>query len=174
MAEQLAPPTQISPILAARIRGMLQPGGLRTDEPRELQIEDVAPFPASRGDFIAENLLRWYAARAASHHAATRETCHRVIADGPSKAVAQQMHRNTEAGGANLAAALLLHLIMAKAPDLAAEAADLLWAVTPEHGALNGEWEDVAYALLRRHGVAEGHVVIAADPIDLTETQAAG
>ncbi|MFC3504828.1 hypothetical protein ACFOOK_28205 [Micromonospora krabiensis] len=53
------------------------------------------------------------------------------------------------------------------------DAPTLLWDLTPEAGALNGEWEEWLVEVLVRYGVNPGYIDPAYDPDDFTEALAA-
>lgn len=44
-----------------------------------------------------------------------------------------------------------MHLIVTEAPELAERALNVVFGIIPDRGALNGEWEDAAKALLREY-----------------------
>lgn len=136
-----------------------------------IRVHDVAPMPYDRENWTAETLIKHYAARAASLNEATHRSVssHPRDTDSPAfQRAVLQTARLSESANAHLAAALLLRIIATRTAGIHALIEDTLtelWEVTPEAGALDGEWVDAANDIIGHYGI-EGWQ-IAPEPCDL-------
>lgn len=124
-----------------------------------IRVHDVAPMPYDRENWTAENLIRHFAARAASLNEATRQSVMSHPRDVESRAfqrAVMQTARLSESASAHLAVAMLLRIVATRTAGihrLVLDTLDELWNVTPEAGALNGEWVDAANEILASFGI---------------------
>jgi hypothetical protein len=102
-------------------------------------------LPTTRETWTTSQLINHYAHRASIH----QNALYQVDPTGPLYA------QHCETARATLHTAVLLAAV--KGTDLEARVLQQLWDITPDCGALNGEWEDAADALLREHGAVEAN-----------------
>lgn len=135
-----------------------------SEQTEPVRVHDVAPMPYDHDEWTAENLIRHYAARAASLSEATHQTVLAMPSDPTSPAFrrnAMQTARLSEAANAHLAVATLLHIIATRTAGIHGLVEETLTEL------LNGEWVDQAYGLLGRYGVKVD--LMAPEPCDLDD-----
>ncbi|GGM26916.1 hypothetical protein GCM10011608_09630 [Micromonospora sonchi] len=123
------------------------------------QANKIAPIPAVENDATRTAWIRHYAALALAAYAALR-------------AETSDLPRNPQPGSrpdigylavlANSATAATAAL------DDSGDAPNLIWDLTPEAGALNGEWEEWLAEVLVKRGINPGHIDPDLDPADFT------
>lgn len=106
----------------------------------------VAPLPERREDATVDVWVRYFAALALAAHAGFAEMLHEV----------EKLDENTPSPPGTLA--LLINLAVAAQSAVIAlqetgEEAGAIWDLTPELGALNGEWEGYLASTLDGLGV---------------------
>lgn len=117
----------------------------------------VAPEPTSRTGATNSAWIRHYAAQALAAWAAlSNET--RNLPRNPEPGSRPDIGYLAMAAVASTTAAVAL-----ARPDIAA---GLIWDLTPEAGALNGEWEDWLTEVLVEHGINPGDIHPGLDPAD--------
>lgn len=120
----------------------------------------LAPRPSTREDAAAKHAwVRHYAAQALAAHA-TLQAVAGSAASGTRKS-RPDIGYLALLGQTSVAAAVAF-LGPIDAPTQ-------LWDLTPELGALNGEWEEWLTSVLVRHGVNPGHIDPAYNPADFAE-----
>lgn len=120
--------------------------------------EQVAPAPTTRD---GANRVTW-----AKHYAATALAAYVTF-----RAETRALPRNPEAGsrpdlGYLILAAVSATTAAAALVDQSNTTPKLIWDLTPEAGALNGEWEEWLADILVQHGVNPGDIDPDLDPAD--------
>lgn len=109
----------------------------------------LAPVPATREDATKHAWVRYYAAQALAALAVLNAEC-RDLPPKPKPGSRPDIGYLGMLAQSSMAAALAF-LGPLNAPGL-------LWDLTPELGALNGEWEEWLTDALVRYGVNPGHI----------------
>ena len=117
----------------------------------------LAPQPATRDTATRDAWVRHYAAQALAACAHLRAECRNLPPD-PEPGSHPDIGYLGMLAQASMAAAVAF-LGPLNAPTL-------LWDLTPEAGALNGEWEDWLTDVLVRYGINPGHIDPDLDPAD--------
>jgi hypothetical protein len=125
--------------------------------------DQIAPEPASRDQATAEAWARHYCAMALAAHVAFRTAIRNFKPDG-TQARPELGLLTCAAVGYASAAVALLH------PE---DAPGLIWDITPEAGALNGEWEDWLDDTLVHLGINPAHIDPDLDATDFNPQQSA-
>jgi hypothetical protein len=121
---------------------------------------DLAPLPATREDATRHAWVQHYAATALAAYATLRVEC-RTIAPNPEAGSRPDIgYLSLLANAATSAAVALLGAI---------DAPGLIWDLTPEAGALNGEWEEWLAEILVRYGINPGDIDPNLNPADFAE-----
>lgn len=113
----------------------------------------LAPQPKTREEATADGWARYYAAEAVATNAYLRQILNQ---DGPPKGDISFI-----VGVSVAATAVALALTTSRE-----EIAEKLWDITPELGALNGEWEEEMIDLLDRLSVNPADIDPDLDPAD--------
>ena len=122
--------------------------------------DKLAPVPATREDATRHAWVRHYAATALAAYATLR-TEFRTLTPSPEPGSRPDIGYLSMLGvAATSAAVALLGAI---------DAPGLIWDLTPEAGALNGEWEEWLAEVLVRYGVNPGDIDPDLDPADFAE-----
>ncbi|MBM0275349.1 hypothetical protein [Micromonospora tarensis] len=122
--------------------------------------EQHAPAPTTREGANRETWVKHYAAQALAAYAMFR-------------AETRTLPRNAEPDsrpdlGYLILAAVSSTAVVAALTDQTDYAPKLIWDLTPEAGALNGEWEDWLTDVLVRRGINPGLIDPDVDPADFT------
>lgn len=120
--------------------------------------EQVAPAPTSREAATREAWIRHYAAQALAAYAEFRDRI-RTIEPNPQPGSRPDLGVLSLIATTSTAAAVGLIYTEDYAPGL-------IWDLTPEAGALNGEWEDWLDDVLVRHGVNPADIDPHLNPAD--------
>ncbi len=115
---------------------------------------DIAPPPNMEEEATTETWMRYYVAQALATYTAFRDAVGTVEKD-PVPGSRPDM---VSLAVASTAAAVAID----GSPDVAAK----LWELTPEHGALNGEWEDWLIERAVHLGINPAHINHYLDPAD--------
>ncbi|MEU0078414.1 hypothetical protein ABZY58_11005 [Micromonospora tulbaghiae] len=110
----------------------------------------LAPQPATRETATRDAWIRHYAAEALAALAVFHTEINAHLAARPATGSRHDLGYLTLAAEAAIAAAVAL--------TDPADAPGLIWDLTPELGALNGEWQDWLVETLVKHGVNPGHI----------------
>lgn len=135
---------------------------------------NIAPQPKTEAEATTEAWLRHYAVRAQSLYAAYRVT---MDAFFKSPTGSEEYHRLGRQMGTQVESALAHQMVAYLLATTAAlpgadERAQGIWDLTPELGALNGEWEDQLAGLLGGLGIDwDG---ISPDPSDVPAVERDG
>ncbi|MFG2046162.1 hypothetical protein ACGFIW_01860 [Micromonospora sp. NPDC048935] len=121
----------------------------------------LAPPPATRDAATRDAWVRHYAADALAAYATFRDAIRTVTPTTAGGSRPDLGYLTLAATAATAAAAALT--------DRTDYAPELIWDLTPELGALNGEWEDWLVDVLVRRGVNPGHIDPAYNPADFAE-----
>ncbi|MDH6460139.1 hypothetical protein M2302_000290 [Micromonospora sp. A200] len=121
----------------------------------------IAPAPATREGANRETWAKHYAAQALACWAAFRAEI-RSLTPNPEPGSRPDL-------GYLALAAVASTTAVAALTDQTDYAPTLIWDLTPEAGALNGEWEEWLADVLVRYGVNPGHIDPDLDPADFTE-----
>jgi hypothetical protein len=113
--------------------------------------ERLAPVPYDPGQSTRDAWIRHFAALGLAAHVAFRAALGR-LSDGPKEDWRPDLGYLAEIGVAATAAAAAL---VADSPE---EAPSLIYSLTPEAGALNGEWMDWLYDVLEARGINPAHI----------------
>ncbi|MFC4146592.1 hypothetical protein ACFO0M_10025 [Micromonospora mangrovi] len=125
----------------------------------------LAPQPATRDTATRDAWIRHYAAEALAAYAVFQTEINAHLAAGPHAGSRLDLgYLILAAGAATTTAAALAD---------PADAPNLIWDLTPEAGALNGEWQDWLVETLVKHGVNPGHIDREYDPDDFADALAA-
>lgn len=120
----------------------------------------IAPAPTSRDGANRTTWVKHYAAQALALYATAR-------------AEFRTLQPNPEAGSRPDLGYLMLAAVSSTTAVAAlidpADAPKLIWDLTPEAGALNGEWEEWLTDVLVRHGINPADVDPDLDPADLAD-----
>jgi hypothetical protein len=116
-----------------------------SDHPAFDAAERLAPQPETREEATTEAWLRHYAAQAMAAHAAFRDALPPMW-PSPDMESRPELGYLVTIGVASTTAAIALS-------TRPADVAGLIWDLTPEAGALNGEYVDWLADLLDHHGI---------------------
>lgn len=119
--------------------------------------ERIAPTPATREDATRGPWVRHYAAAALACWATFRREI-RNLTPNPEPG------SRPDLGYLALAATSATAAVVALTNPV--DAPELIWDLTPEAGALNGEYEDWLTNVLVRYGINPGHIDPDLDPAD--------
>jgi hypothetical protein len=119
----------------------------------------IAPPPATRDEAARDAWVRYYAAQALAAFATFRAES-RVLQSNPEPGSRPDLGYLTMAAVASTTAVIAL-VDPTDAPTM-------IWDLTPELGALNGEWEEWLADVLVRHGINPGHIDPDLNPADFT------
>ncbi|MEU8023774.1 hypothetical protein AB0B88_16315 [Micromonospora haikouensis] len=119
---------------------------------------NLAPQPETREVATADSWVRHYAAIALAAYAQQRAEFRTLPANPVPGSRPELGYLGLLAVSATAAAVTLLHT-----EDYAP---GLIWDLTPEAGALNGEWEEWLADVLVRRGINPGHIDPDLDPAD--------
>lgn len=121
----------------------------------------VAPAPETREGANRETWVKYYAAVALAAYATFRAEI-RTLTPRPAPGSRPDLGYLMEAATSATAAAAAL-------TDQTDYAPKLIWDLTPESGAFNGEWEEWLADVLVRRGINPGHIDPDLNPDDFTE-----
>jgi hypothetical protein len=124
----------------------------------------LAPVPDSRDTATRDAWVRYYAAQALAALAVLNDEC-RNLPPNPAPGSRPDIGYLGMLAQASMAAAVAF-LGPLDAPAR-------VWDLSPELGALNGEWEEWLTDVLVRYGVNPGHIDPAYNPADFTPAVAA-
>jgi hypothetical protein len=122
--------------------------------------DNLAPVPDSRDDATNHAWIRHYAAQALAAYATLRAEC-RNLPRNPEPGSRPDIGYLSMAAQASTAAAVAL-LGPLNAPSM-------IWELTPEAGALNGEYEEWLTDVLVRYGINPAHIDPDLNPDDFAD-----
>lgn len=122
--------------------------------------ERLAPTPTAHEDATRDAWIRHHAATALAAYATFRAEVRNIPPNPVPGSRPELGYLMLAATSATAAAAALT--------DRTDDAPGLIWDLTPECGALNGEWEDWLTETLVRHGISPGLIDPDLNPADFT------
>lgn len=125
----------------------------------------LAPTPEPGADVTADTWIRHYAALALAAYATNRIEC-RNLPPNPQPGSRPDIGYLALLGSSATAAAAALMYTEDYAPEV-------IWGLTPEVGAFNGEWEEWLADVLVRRGINPADIDPDLDPADFTPAVAA-